>query len=154
MPSYLFSQNYDPTFLELKEKEEQKTIHVNHTNKQTYYKPFPKEELSRAIQATKSSALGPDKSHNEMLKHLPSERLDSLFVPHNKIWQQGDFPEKWLESTTIQISKPGKDPTYPSIHRPIALTNVLCKVMDIMVGIFGPERSTVIVWKQNQTNNY
>ena len=28
-----FPQNYDPTFVDLKQKEEKKTIHVNHTNK-------------------------------------------------------------------------------------------------------------------------
>ena len=73
-------QNYDSTFLELTQKEEQKTIHVNHTNKENYKKPFSKEELSRAIQNTKNSAPDPDKIHNEMLKHLPLEGLDSLLA--------------------------------------------------------------------------
>ena len=35
-------QNYDPTFLELKQKEEQKTLHVIHTNEENYNKPFSK----------------------------------------------------------------------------------------------------------------
>ena len=67
-------------FLEFKQKEEHKTIHVNHTNKENCYKPFSKQELTRATQATKNSAPGPDKIHHEMLKHLPPEGLDSLLL--------------------------------------------------------------------------
>ena len=54
-------------------------MHVNKTNKENY-KPFSTEELTRAIQATKNSAPGPDKIHNEALKHLPPEGLDSLLA--------------------------------------------------------------------------
>ena len=94
-----------------------------------------KNELTRAIHATKNSAPGPDKIHNEMLKHLPPEGLDSLLVMYNKIWQQGYFSEEWLESTIIPIAKPDKDPTNPSNYRPNALTSVLCKTMERMVNV-------------------
>ena len=56
----LFPHNYDPNFLELEQKEEQKTIKVNHTNKEIYNKPFSNEELIQAIEATKNSASCPD----------------------------------------------------------------------------------------------
>ena len=82
-------QNYDSTFLELKQMEKQKTIHVKHTNKENYNKPFSKEELCWSNQATKNSALGLEKVHNEKLKHLTPEGLDSLLVLYNKTWQQG-----------------------------------------------------------------
>ena len=36
------SQNYHSTLLELKQREEQKTIHVNHTNRENYNKLFTK----------------------------------------------------------------------------------------------------------------
>ena len=39
------------------------------------------------------NAPDPDEIHNEMLKHLPPEGLDSLLALHNKIWQQGNSPE-------------------------------------------------------------
>ena len=106
-----------------------------HTNKENYNKPFSKEELSQAIQATKKYAPGPDKIQNEMLKHLPAEGLDSLLVLYNKIWQQGYFPEKWLESTIKPISKSVKEPTNPSDYRPVALTSVHCKVMERIVNV-------------------
>ena len=70
-----------------------------------------------------------------MLKHLPPEGLDSLLALYNKKWQQGYLPEKWIESTKIPISKPGKDPTNPSNYRRVALTSVLCKVTEIMVNV-------------------
>ena len=82
------------------------------------------------IQATKNSAPGPDKIHNEMLKDLPPEELDSLLDLYNKILQQGYFPEKSLKPTIIPMSKPGKDPTNPSNYGLIALTSVLCKVIN------------------------
>ena len=78
-------QNYDSTFLELKQREEQKTIHVNHSNRENYNKPFTKEELTRAIHATKNFAPCPDKIHNEMLK-TPScrrIRLSPFYVQQN-----------------------------------------------------------------------
>ena len=81
-----FPQNCDSFFLELKQKGEEKTIHVKQTNKGKYNKPFSKVDLTRAIQATKNSAPGPDKIQNEMLKHLPTEGLDFLLALYNKIW--------------------------------------------------------------------
>ena len=53
-------QYYDSTFLELKQTQEQKTIHVNHSNRENYNEAFTKEELTRAVHATKISAPGPD----------------------------------------------------------------------------------------------
>ena len=67
---------------------------MNPTNKESYNKPFSKKELTRAIQATKNSAPGSEKIHNEKLKHLPPKGLDSLLTLYNRIWQQRYFPEK------------------------------------------------------------
>ena len=89
--------------------------------------------MTRAIRATKNSAPGPDKIPNETLKHLPPKGLDSLFVLHNKLWQQGYFSDDWLESTKIPISTPSKDPTNPLNYRPLTLTIIRCKVMEGMV---------------------
>ena len=87
------------------------------------------------IQATKNSAPGPAKIYSEMLKHLLLEGLDPLLVLDNKIWQQGYFLEKVLESTIIPICKPAKDLTNPSNNGPITLTSFLCKVMEKMVNV-------------------
>ena len=149
-----FPQNYVPTFLELKQKEEQKIIHLNDTDRENKSKPFSKEELTRAIQATKNSAPGPDKIYNEMLKHLLPEGLDSPLDLYNKIWQQEYFPEKSLESTIKLMSKPGKDPTNPSHYRPIVLTSVLCKAMDRKINSRLLDTANTAMWRQSQTNNH
>ena len=70
-----------------------------------------------------------------MLKHFPPEGLDSLFVLYNKILQRRCSPEKGLESPVIPISKPGKDPMSSINYHPIALTSVLCKVLERMVNV-------------------
>ena len=44
-----FPRNYDPNFLELKQKEERKNIHLNHANKGNFIEPFSKEEFTVAI---------------------------------------------------------------------------------------------------------
>ena len=98
-----FPQKYDHTFPELKQKEKQKTKQVNHTSKEKYNELFSKEELTRAFEAAKNPAPGPDKIHNEILKHLLPEGLDSLFALYNKIWKQGYFPGKWLEFIIIPL---------------------------------------------------
>ena len=67
--------NYDSTFLELKEREELKTIHVIHTNREDYNEPFTKEELTRAIEATKNSASGPDKIRNCYVQQNMATRI-------------------------------------------------------------------------------
>ena len=46
---------------------------MKNTNKEICNKSFPKEELTQVIQSTKNRAPGPDKIHDEMLKHIPLE---------------------------------------------------------------------------------
>ena len=38
-------QNHDPNFPKLNQMEEQKTVHMNHSNTENYNKTFSKEEL-------------------------------------------------------------------------------------------------------------
>ena len=70
---------------------------MNDTNQKNYNKVFLKNELTRAFQATKNSPPTADKIHNEMLKHLPPERLDFLLVLYNNIWQQEYFPKNMVK---------------------------------------------------------
>ena len=52
---------------------------------------------------------------------------------YNRIWQTQTFPSDWANAITIPIHKPGKDPKSETSYRPIALTNVMCKVMERLV---------------------
>ena len=78
-------------------------------------------------------AVGPEKIHNQFLKHLPESSLLILLNIFNKIWTIGCFPSGWRKAIIILISKPGKDPLSPSSYCPIALTSCICKTMVRMI---------------------
>ena len=78
-------------------------------------------------------APGPDRIHNNLLKHLPEDTLNILKEILNNIWISGDFPPQWRAATVIPIPKPNKDHTNPLSYRPIALTSCLCKVLERMI---------------------
>ena len=96
-------QIYDYTFFRIETEEGTENYTCLPYQQKKYNKPYSKEELTRAIQPTKNFAPGPDKIHNEILKHLPPERLHSLLVLYNNVWQKEYFPEKWFESTIMSI---------------------------------------------------
>ncbi|GFN81057.1 RNA-directed DNA polymerase from mobile element jockey [Plakobranchus ocellatus] len=83
-------------------------------------------ELKNSIVKSNESAAGPDGVYYQFLRHT----LLKLF---NNIWSTGDIPPSWREASVVPIPKPGKDPSYPSNHRPIALTSCLCKTRERMV---------------------
>ena len=39
--------------------------------------------------------MGPDEIHNQVLKHLPDNYLQTLLNIFNYIWSAGKFPEDW-----------------------------------------------------------
>lgn len=44
------------------------------------------------------------------------------------------YPERWKESKTIVLHKPGKaDYIIPKVHRPIALTDTIAKVLSLCI---------------------
>ena len=94
---------------------------------------FSLRELKSAVQAGANTSPGQDRISYEMLKHLDDMALEEILNMFNYIWGEGELPEKWKHAVIIPILKPGKDPSAPSSYRPIALTAVLCKVMERMV---------------------
>lgn len=68
-----------------------------------------------------------------MLKHQDDSVLEEILALFNYIWEQGKLPEKWMHAVAIPVLNPGKDPSCPSSFGPIALSSVLCKVMERMV---------------------
>ena len=91
------------------------------------------DELLDSLAKSSDSAVGPDDIHYQMLKHLPSDALQSLLNTLNDIWLTGNFPPSWRQSHIVPIPKAGKDSSDPSNYRPIALTSCVCKVMERMV---------------------
>lgn len=94
---------------------------------------FNLKELKSAVYAGANTSPGLDRITYEMLKHLNEMALEEILFMFNRIWEEGKLPEKWKHAAIIPILKPGKNPSAPSSYRPIALTAVLCKVMERMV---------------------
>ena len=88
------------------------------------------EELQDALRRAHDTSAGPDETHYQLLKHLPSSSLLLHLNIFNKIWLSGDFPFDWRKAIVIPIPKPGKDPTNPTNYRPIVLTSCICKTMN------------------------
>ena len=96
--------------------------------------PFELHELKAALrQCKKNSAPGLDRVSYEILKQIPHRCLNVILKFYNTIWDQGDIPRDWKHSIILPILKPNKSAFEPSSYRPIALTSVLCKVMERLI---------------------
>ncbi|KAL2077950.1 hypothetical protein ACEWY4_025635 [Coilia grayii] len=94
---------------------------------------FSLEELKRAIAAGRHTAPGLDNLHYEMFNHVSDVFLEELLSLMNESWKVGRLPKAWKHAVIVPVLKPGKDPSSPSSYRPIALTSVMCKLMERMV---------------------
>ena len=65
-----------------------------------------------------------------MIKRLPDNAKQYLLLILNKCFSSSFFPERSKKSIIVPIPKPNKDHTNPRNDRPIALTSVLCKVLE------------------------
>ena len=93
----------------------------------------------------RGSSAGPDGIKYEMIQHLSPLNKVKLLEFFNYIWQNQSFPSEWSNAITVPIHKPGKDPKSETSYRPIALTNVLCKIMERLVN----RRLTTYLEKKN-----
>ena len=81
----------------------------------------------------RGTSAGPDGIRYEMIQNLSPLNKIALLEFFNTIWRSQTIPEDWANAITIPILKPGKESKSPSSYRPIALTNVLCKIMERLV---------------------
>ena len=49
---------------------------------------------------------------------------------YNKIWEDGEIPKIWKHPTITPLLNEGKDPIDVRSYRPVALTNILCKIFE------------------------
>ena len=138
--------HYSSKFKSDKANAERQTLKFNSRNIETYNTPFSIDELLDALSSSNDSAVAPEDIHYQMLKHLPSEVLNTLLSILNDIWLTGNFPSSWRQSYVVPIRKPGKDTSNPTHYRPIALTSFVCKVMESMVN----NRQTCMVYGKKQ----
>jgi len=95
---------------------------------------FTLHELNRAIDCSKAhSAPGMDLISYEMIHHLPGTARNQLLQIYNKLWKNGKLIPEWKQSLVIPIPKTAADKSKPESYRPIALTAVLCKLLERLV---------------------
>jgi len=146
------NKHYSSKFQSHNANAERQTLKFNSHNMETYNTPFSIDELLDALSSSNNSAVGPDDIHYQMLKHLPSEVLNTLLSILNDIWLTGNFPSNWRQSYVVPIPKPGKDTSDPTNYCPIALTSCVCKVMECMVNnrlVWYLERNKIITPTQS-----
>jgi hypothetical protein len=73
-----------------------------------------------------NKAPGPDNIPNSILKNMPSQFHDLLFLLFKQCYKQQQIPTSWKTSLTILLYK-RSDPTILTNHRPIALANTIYK---------------------------
>lgn len=126
------SQNYEDSFIRIKQRTEERTIKPTNSHRNIYDDPFTMIELQEALDTCKDTSPGPDGIHYLMIKNLPRKGKEILLRIYNDIWMNKFFPDCWKEALTIPIPihKTGKPPDDPTSYRPIALTNCFCKLME------------------------
>ena len=127
------SSSHSDAFIRYRQASEKHKINFASDNSEAYNATFSMQELKACIEELNDSASGPDRIHNNLLKHLPGEALRLLLGLYNEIWTSGNFPDTWRLATVIPLPKPGKDHTKATNYRPIALTSCLCKLMEKLV---------------------
>ena len=114
-------------------EKERENLNFQSQNNEKYNLPFKLSELKNSLDKSHDTTAGPDDIHYQILKHLPSDALETLLNIMNKIWRTGKFPEDWHKAVIIPIPKPGKDKMEATNYRPIALTSCICKTMERMI---------------------
>jgi len=108
-------------------------LEINNDNSDVCNLFFSLEELHRAIGKGRKTAPGKDGISYEIVKNLSVIVLEEILALMNHIWQEGRLPSAWKHALVVPILKPGKDASKAGSYRPIALTSVLCKIMERMV---------------------
>ena len=127
------SSNYSQQFQDIKREKERENLNFQSQNNEKCNLPFKLSELKSSLDKSHDTTAGPDDNHYQILKHLPSDALETLLNIMNEIWRTGKFPEDWHKAVIIPIPKPGKDKTEATNYRPIALTSCICKTMERMI---------------------
>ena len=78
-------------------------------NTESYNQPFSIAELKESLNKAHNAAVGPDKIHYQFLKELPEPSTHFLLQIFNDLWNSGDIPRIWKETTVIPIPKPFKE---------------------------------------------
>ena len=95
---------------------------------------FTLEELQQVIATFKAKkAPGPDGVPNELYKLLDQEAEVAILQTYYQIRSNLTIPPGWLEAKVVTIFKGKGSDTHPGNYRPIALLNVVYKILAAMI---------------------
>ena len=118
------------------EAEHSEELHGGHllTDEKPFNEPFTIQALRIALlRCKKDTSPGEDTITYEILAQLPHPSLLALLELYNMVWEHGRLPACWKNSIVVPILKPKKPAHDANSYRPIALTSVLCKLMERLV---------------------
>ena len=81
---------------------------------------------------TKCKASGPDNISNDIIKTLPPQCQDLMFLFFHHCYKQREIPTYWKYSKIILLHKK-ENPTHLTNYRPIALANIIYKLYTITI---------------------
>ncbi|KAJ9440064.1 putative RNA-directed DNA polymerase from transposon X-element [Diplonema papillatum] len=92
------------------------------------------DELDRALNnLDPKTSLDPDGLCSEFLRRLTDGARALILELVNISWEEGFVPESWRDAHVVPVPKPGRDHSLPEGYRPISLTSVISKVMEVIV---------------------
>ena len=105
------TKNQSKSFQIIETKAEKVEIKFQSKNTKSYNQPFSIAELKESLNKAHNTAVGPDKIHYQFLKELPEPSTNFLLQIFYNLWNRGDIPKIWKETTVIPIPKLFKDNT-------------------------------------------
>ena len=127
------AKNQSKSFQITKSNKEKFIIKFQSKNTESYNQSFSIAELKESLSKAHNASVGPDKIHYQFLKELPEPSTNFLLQIFNDLWNRGDIPRIWKETTVIPIPKTFKDNTNAKYYRPISLCSCVCKTLERMV---------------------
>lgn len=119
--------HYSRTFPKYKEIDECNTLNHKFRGNNLHSPSFSAAELRAALNACESAAPGADRITYDMIENMHTDQQITFLALLN-IWPAGHLPPTWKEAIVVLVLKQGKDPSFVTSYRPIALASFLCKL--------------------------
>ena len=85
------SSNYSQQFQDIKVEKEREDLIFQSQNNNKYNLSIKLSELKNSLDKSKYTTAGTDDIHYQILKHLPSDALETLLNIMNEIWRTRKF---------------------------------------------------------------
>jgi exonuclease III len=104
--------------------------HFDHTISTAEITP---DEVKKKLQHLKpNKSPGPDHHHPHVFKEAADSLAKPLSIIFNKSLNESTLPGNWKQANISPIFKKG-DKNLPSNYRPVSLTSIVCKVLEMLI---------------------